>query len=196
MKMSHLYFDKYCTRTVQSEKAPGLFTFDGETISREYLEDPQKHKSLKETILRNQLSIDVQQQTLQHNTQSKSITKATNVSSNVRIVQPKLRSVHPEEMMEIRAKEVSLLKHIYHDDNFVRLQAEKRQVVTTGSRTWLPAEKLLRSTEAAHKCVVTTSVPPNRTRLGLTPLRAHGSGGQDKPHHVPVSHNVMRMKIT
>lgn len=196
MKMSHLYFDKYCTRTVQTEKSTGLFIFDGEAVPREYMEDPQKHESLKQTLLRNQTMSSNFHQSSPTYTIKSPIVSSQNHSHTQHILQKaKIKQPHPEEVDEMRAKEVALLKHIYHDNNFVRIQSEKRPVVTVGNRTWLPAEKLLRFTEASHSCVVSTPAPLNRS-LGLTPLRMHGSGGQDKPHHIPVSHSVTRLKIT
>jgi hypothetical protein len=161
--------------------------FDGKAVSREYLEDPQKQMVLKESLLRNH-SLSKESQPI-NKTQPLKITKPREQHS-------KLKPLHPDEIAEIRANEVSAIKHIYYDDNFVRELAGKRSMVTVGNRTWLPAEKLLRLTEASHSCVITTPAPPNRVRLGLTPLRMHGNGGQDKPHHVPVSHNVTRMKLT
>jgi hypothetical protein len=187
MKMSHLYFDKYCTRTVQFEKSPGAFTFDGEAVPRQYLQDPQKQNILKQSLLRNH-SLSYESQLINKTHPLKAIkSRASNAQ--------KPKALHPDEIAELRAQEVATLKHIYHDNNFVREQAGKRSMVTVGNRTWLPAEKILRSTEASHSLVITTPAPPNHVRLGLTPLRMHGSGGQDKPHHVPVSHNVARMKL-
>jgi hypothetical protein len=82
--------------------------------------------------------------------------------------------------------------HIYQDNNYRRIYDEYKTVNET-TRLWNKREKSIRSLQNAWTSEVVTEVPNNKKVLGLTPLRANGNG-QDKPHHIPVGHNVVRFR--
>lgn len=189
MKMSHLYFDKYCTRNVQHEKAPGLFNFDGEVVSREYIDDSSKHR--KVIALR---AVTDHQKTLQQDIVADvAAISSTNERNRHEASGKKSLPRHSEELSEQRAQAIAHFKHIYYDDNFVRENEMRSDKVTTGGRVWLPSHKMLKFTEASQSNSVSTAKPPNSC-LGLTPLRMYG-GGQDKPHHMTVARNTERLKL-
>ena len=190
MKVSHLYFDKYCTRNVTFENTPGLFHVNGEPIQREVLEELSMSRSHRHD-----------RKQLPEFGKSTVVSALTSPSKDLTVVPRKQKEtvskphpLHPEEISEIRAKEVAKLKHIYHDDNFVRINRESKEHIVTGKRTWLGSNNLYNHTVACMTGVVQTEVPQNRKQLGLTPLRQYGHG-QDKPHHVMPTNDSRRMKI-
>ncbi len=186
MKMSHLYFDKYCTRKVQLEKSSGLFQFDGQTISREYLEDSGNKSKLANTLS------SIQQTQYDHIGGAPQSIEGEAVRTTRGKVNKKKKELHPEEKAELRAKEIAVLKHVYHDDNFVRINTENKAMVTASKRVWLPSHQQLQFTTATQCGTVVTAKQPNK-RLGLTPLRMYG-GGQDKPHHIATAKNYERLQ--
>lgn len=200
MKMSHLYFDKYCTRTVQFENASGSFHFNGRPIPREKIKDRSTHKALAHTLSDSQSLLDSPSKILILPSQTQNSYDLTSgfpttraVSHNA--VKAKTKTLHPDVEAELRAKQIETIKHIYHDNNFVRIsQEEHRDAALASSRMWMPSVQKLKSTVALNTSVVVTPAPPNQSALGLTPLRMYG-GGQDKPHHIPVSKSVVRLKV-
>jgi len=84
--------------------------------------------------------------------------------------------------------------HIYHDNNFVQIHDEQK-IVHTAERLWNPREKNIKALQNSWTSDCTTEVPNNKKALGLTPLRMNGHG-QDKPHHVPKSHNTERFNTS
>lgn len=84
--------------------------------------------------------------------------------------------------------------HIYHDNNFAQIY-KQQQDKNAAERLWNAREKNIRDLRNSWTSEVRTETPTNTKVLGLTPLRQYGNG-QDKPHHIPKTHNVLRMDTT
>jgi hypothetical protein len=107
----------------------------------------------------------------------------------------RLQTPMNEELYEhekaVRAAKADFHTHIYYDNNYAQIYNEKR-TINTAERLWNNRERKIKDLRSSWTKEVVTATPNNKKALGLTPLRRIG-WGQDKAHHIPVSHSVRRL---
>jgi hypothetical protein len=107
-----------------------------------------------------------------------------------RLKTPKLEVLVDHDRL-VHTAQAEFHTHIYHDNNYARIHNEQRNI-HTAERLWNSREKNIKDLSGSWTAEVATPTPNNKKQLGLTPLRRIG-GGQDKEHHIPKSHNTMRL---
>jgi hypothetical protein len=188
MKISHEYFQRYCTRAVTFEEQSGVFLVDGLPLNRSH----DLHQ-IENAIDGAHAVIDSKLPSLTeihlNSTPGASPTskfRSRALTTN-RLKLPERDHIMRAEQHNEEVNQAAWLHNkIYKDDNFAKILDKDRQsnpALLTG-RLIFSSEEQLRSLTRAYTSHVKTRPPPN-AQLGLTPLRQYGNG-QDKPHHIQI----------